>query len=162
MKRALPVATAIAVLALAAGCGDDAVPLSERQREVAEKGAEVMPFELDATTHRFEKDADGLVQTVVADDPADETQVALVRQHLEEEAGRFAEGDFSDPRTIHGDEMPGVRELSRGAEQLDVDYRPIPGGAQITFRTTSQALVDALHAWASAQLEDHGSHAEHG
>ena len=35
----------------------------------------------DATTHRFEPRANGLEQTVVADDPDDTEQVDLIRQH---------------------------------------------------------------------------------
>ncbi len=155
-------AVTLSVLLLLAACGGDPVEVSDRQQEVAERGAEVMPFDLDATTHRFEKTDDGLVQVVVADDPADGDQVALIRQHLRKEAQRFREGDFSDPQSIHGEEMPGVQDLSRGADRLNIRYRSMPAGAEITFRTSSHALVDALHAWASAQVEDHGKHAEHG
>src|SRR5262245_57683033 len=55
----------LAVLAVLAACGP-AGP-TDRQTEVAERGSRVMPLHLDATTHRFEPDADGLTQTVVSD-----------------------------------------------------------------------------------------------
>lgn len=163
MSRAhLVAATLPVLLMLPAGCGDDSVQLSERQQQVAQRGAEVMPFDLDATTHRFEKTDDGVVQVVVADDPTDRDQIALIRQHLRKEARRFARGDFSDPRAIHGKEMPGLEELSRRADQLDIRYRSLSDGAEITLSTSSPALKSALHAWASAQVEDHGRHADHG
>ena len=56
-------------------CGGDDQSLQERQAEVADRSAEVMPFDLDATTHRFEPTATGLVETVVADDRADDEQI---------------------------------------------------------------------------------------
>nr|BFE78375.1 hypothetical protein GCM10020093_009760 [Planobispora longispora] len=52
------------------------------------------------------------MQTVTADDPADASQVRLIREHLTEEAARFGRGDFGDPASIHGERMPGLRELS--------------------------------------------------
>jgi hypothetical protein len=153
----------VAVLALAAGaaaCRGDDDPTGERQDEVAERGAEVMPFDLDATTHRFEPTGDGLVQTVVADDPDDDEQVRLVRQHLTEEAERFATGDYADPAAIHGDDMPGLAELEAGASAITVTYDDTATGGRLTFRTGRAELVDALHRWAEAQTMDHGAHAE--
>jgi hypothetical protein len=149
-----------------AGCGGDGdgdrAATAERRAEVAERGAEVMPFDLDATTHRFEPVDDGLVETVVADDPGDVEQVGLVRQHLAEEAERFADGDLDDPAAIHGEEMPGLDEIAAGAVagRIVVDYRPVEGGGRITYSTDRPALVDALHHWGEAQVSDHGDHAE--
>ena len=60
----------------------------DRQEEVAEKGAEVMPFDLERTTHIFNKQTDGGLQQVISDD-GDVTQIALIRDHLAEEAERF-------------------------------------------------------------------------
>ena len=161
------VAAGMLVLGLAA-CGDDggedrqgdSGANGERQAEVAERGADVMPFDLDATTHRFEPTPDGLVQTVVADDPDDADQVGLVRRHLAEEAERFAAGDYGDPAAIHGDDMPGLAELEAGADAIDVAYADAPDGARVTYTTSDPALVDALHRWSEAQVMDHGAHAE--
>ena len=120
-----------------------------------------MPFDLEATTHRFEARDDGLVQTVVADDPGDAEQVDLVREHLTTEVERFAAGDFGDPASIHGDAMPGLAEVSAAADRIDVAYAEVTAGATITFSTGDPDLVEALHAWGEAQVADHGDHAEH-
>ena len=151
-------AVLVALLVLGGCSGSDEASEAERQAEVAERGADVMPFDLDATTHRFEPTADGLVQTVVADDSADAKQVALVRAHLAEEARRFRGGDYSDPAVIHGHDMPGLADLEDGA--VTVELTEVDAGARLTFTTADPALVDALHAWAEAQLMDHGAHAE--
>jgi hypothetical protein len=113
---------AAVILAAVAGCDAEDDVLADRQAEVAQRGAEVMPFDLEATTHRFESTETGLVQTVTADDPRDREQITLIREHLEEEAGRFAQGDFDDPATIHGHDMPGLAELREGAGSVDIQF----------------------------------------
>ena len=133
-----------------------------RQEEIAEKGAEVMPFDLEKTTHIFEKTETGGVQKVVADDPNDAEQVARIREHLEEEAAAFQRGDLSDPSKIHGEEMPGLEELEAGAEEMNLRYSDLPAGAKIEYETSDPALVAALHDWFDAQVSDHGSDAEGG
>ena len=129
----------------------------DRQAEVAEAGRAVMPFDLDATTHVFEKLQDGGLQIVVAD-ADDAEQVSLIRAHLSEEAERFARGDFHDPATIHGADMPGLHALMTGHERLRVAYREIERGAEIRYTTADAPLVGAIHQWFDAQVRDHGEH----
>jgi len=158
-------ATAAGLLSMAVmACGDDGTDerLAERRAEIADRGADVMPFDLDATTHRFEPSEAGLVQTVVADEPSDTAQVDLIRDHLAQEADRFGRGDYGDPAAIHGDDMPGLAELEAGARRIDVSYDDEPAGGRIDYSTTDAALVAALHRWAEAQTMDHGAHAESG
>jgi hypothetical protein len=135
---------------------------TERQAEVATKGRQVMPFDLDRTTHRFTKAATGGVQTVTADDSTDDQQITLIRQHLTEEVAAFGRGDFGDPATIHGGQMPGLDALQQGYQRITIRYAQQPTGAQITYTASEPNLVDALHAWFDAQVSDHGQHAEHG
>lgn len=133
-----------------------------RQAEVADRGANVMPFDLDRTTHVFTDRPDGGVQAVTADQPDDAEQVRLIREHLRNEAAAFAQGDFGDPATIHGQDMPGLAALQAEAERIEVEYVDLPAGGQLTYTTSAPALVAALHDWFDAQVSDHGSHAEHG
>lgn len=144
------------ILLLAVGC-TPAAP--DRQAEVAERGAEVMPFDLERTTHIFEKRADGGLQQVISDDK-DSAQIALIRAHLAEEAGRFSKGDFHDPAMIHGEEMAGLHELVMGAGEINITYSDLDNGGQILFTTENAALVAALHAWFDQQVADHGAHAQ--
>jgi hypothetical protein len=132
----------------------------DRVAEVAARGERVMPFDLERTTHRFQPSAEGGLQTVVADDPDDSDQVDLIRGHLSDEAARFRAGDFGDPATIHGDDMPGLAELTQGAERIEVRYEDAPAGGRILYRTDDPVLVRAIHDWFEAQLTDHGPHAE--
>ena len=145
----------VALFALA-GCGPAS---TERQAEVAERGAEVMPFDLERTTHIFEKLDNGGLQQVITDD-GDAEQVRLIREHLTEEAERFQNGDFHDPAMIHGDDMAGLHELVTGADRLTITYSDIDDGAQILYSADDPTLVNALHVWFDQQVSDHGSHAE--
>lgn len=132
---------------------------TERQAMIATRGVEVMPFDLEQTTHIFEKREDGGLQQVIANDPADEQQIRLIRTHLTEEAERFRQGDFHDPAMIHGEEMAGLHELILGAERIAIAYSELPDGAQILYTTADAELVSALHVWFDAQVADHGEHA---
>ena len=137
-----------------------ATPQEVRQERVAEKGSEVMPFDLEATTHVYEKTGNGGVQKVVADGPGDAGNVAAIREHLREEAGAFSRGEFSDPASIHGEDMPGLAELEAGAERVEVSYEELPEGARVVLESDDPELVGAVHEWFDAQLSDHGDDAE--
>lgn len=131
----------------------------ERQADVAVRGAEVMPFDLERSTHVFAPTDDGGLQTVRSDD-GDEEQIQLIRDHLREEAGRFARGDFHDPAMIHGSEMPGLHTLVMGADRMTVEYQPVEGGGEIRYTSSDEDIVAAIHEWFAAQRSDHGAHAQ--
>jgi hypothetical protein len=130
-----------------------------RQEDVAKRGAQVMPFDLEQTMHMFQTLADGGRQTVTAQDPSNSAQIALIQAHLQEEAAKFQQGDFSDPATIHGEDMPGLAALKAGAGHIDVQYASLPNGAQIQYTMQEPGLIAALHQWFAAQRSDHGHHA---
>ena len=132
---------------------------TDRQAVVADRGAQVMPFDLERTTHIFEKLDVGGRQQVVSDD-LDAEQIQLIQEHLAEEAHRFGKGDFHDPETIHGAGMPGLHELVQGHERLRIEYSALEHGGQILYTAEDSAMVLAIHKWFDAQLSDHGHHAQ--
>jgi hypothetical protein len=142
---------------LLSACASD----NDRQAQVAQRGAEVMPFDLEQTTHVFDPRDDGGLQKVVVKDPNNSHQIELIREHLSDEAQKFSRGDFSDPAKVHGHDMPGLAELEGGASQIEIRYSSLPDGGQISYRTKNPALVDAIHRWFAAQRADHGRHAMH-
>lgn len=122
-------------------------------------GAGIMPFDLNRTTHVFRMTETGGVQRVVAKDADDAAQIALIQQHLQHEAMQFQAGDFADPATLHGADMPGLSQLQAGAARISVSYDPLPGGAQLMYTTSDPQPITALHQWFGAQLSDHGQDA---
>jgi hypothetical protein len=132
---------------------------SQRQDEVRQKGAQVMPFALDQTVHVFDKTDSGGVQRVLVRRDAPE-QLAMIRSHLRDIAKSFASRDFSKPMHIHGADMPGLADMQAAkADELNADYAELVDGAQITYSSHSPKIVAAIHRWFDAQLNDHGSDA---
>ena len=129
------------------------------QEEVAERGAEVMGFDLDRSTHIFEKIENGGRQQVISDDN-DPEQIKLIQEHMEEIYGQFSAGNFHGPEMIHGEHMPGLHELVMGHEKISIEYSELENGGQILYTTEDAGMVDAIHAWFDAQVSDHGHHAQ--
>jgi hypothetical protein len=136
---------------------------TQRQAEVSERGQDVMPFSLNATTHIFINNPAGGIQQVVAKNPNDATQVSFIREHLQEIRDQFLKGNFSAPSQIHSQNMPGLATLEAAtAGQLIIDYKNIEGGAQLTYTSANADLILALHQWFDAQVSDHGKDAMSG
>lgn len=132
----------------------------ERLAEVATRSVDVMPFNLHDTKHHFVKNAEGGVQQVVARASDDNNQVELVRTHLKEIREQFLQGDFSGPAHIHGDDMPGLRELRESKPgQVEITYKVVDSGAELKYVTSNTELVTAVHSWFDAQVSDHGQDA---
>ena len=139
------------------GCAGS--PSSSHQEMIHNMGSQVMPFDLSKTKHIFEMNESGGIQKVVVRNQKEIDQLPAIRQHLMHEAARFSEGDFSDPTSLHGTGMPGVKELEAGASGLEIEYSEIPDGGQITFKAGELSLITAIHQWFGAQLSDHGADA---
>ena len=157
--------TAVALIAFRThGTPSSAVAAeTQRQAGVSARGAQVMPFELSATTHVFTKTAVGALQKVVVKDPRDAAQIQLIRRHLSDIAQRFARGDFSGPTEIHGEHMPGLADLKKAKPgEISVHYHDLVNGGQIVYSTHKANLIAALHEWIDAQLSDHGADAHEG
>jgi len=149
-------AVGMIVVLIAASFGALAASSEARIREMQHH---VMPFDVSKSVHIFRMTETGGVEQVVVRDTADSDQIALIRQHLKHEAAKFQRGDYSDPATLHGPGMPGLKELHAHASQIRVSYSELPEGAQITFETDDLALLTAVHRWFGAQLSEHGADA---
>lgn len=134
-----------------------------RLDKVAERGAHVMPFALEQTTHVFTKTKQGGVQQVIVKDKGNSEQIKLIRTHLSNISDEFTQGDFSNPAKIHGESMPGLVELRKAKQgQIEIKYRVIADGAEVAYSTKSPNLIKAIHQWFDAQLSDHARHAVSG
>ena len=131
-----------------------------RLDEVARRGAQVMPFSLEQTTHIFTKTEKGGLQQVIVKEIPNTEQVKLIQAHLSKVSREFAQGDFSDPARIHGEDMPGLAELRKAKTgEITIEYKELSNGAQINYSTDDPALIEAVHQWFDAQLSDHAQHA---
>lgn len=132
----------------------------QRLDEVAGRGSQVMPFDLEKTTHIFSKTDTGGIQQVIAKDKSDTVQIDRIRLHLNEIAKEFQQSDYSNPEKIHGASMPGLAELKAAKPgQIKIVYKELPDGAEITYSTHVEKLKLAIHHWFDAQLSDHARYA---
>ncbi len=135
------------------------VSAQTKQENVHHMAHMVMPFDLAKTTHIFRMTESGGVERVLVKDATAKDQVALIQRHLQHEADAFRRGDYSDPASLHGATMPGLKDLQAGAAQMKISYSALPAGAEITFNTADLHLLTAIHRWFGAQLSEHGADA---
>jgi hypothetical protein len=57
--------------------------VNNRQAMVHDRGASIMPFDLNQTTHIFTSTNTGGVEQVIAKDPNNTEQIQLIQQHLQ-------------------------------------------------------------------------------
>lgn len=142
---------------LVVGCS---VALAQTMQEhIHHMGSSVMPFDLAKTTHVFRMTDTGGVQRVIVNDASETGQVKMIRHHLKHEAEAFQHGDYSDPASLHGADMPGLKDLQASSKQIKVSYSDLPNGAEIIFKTANRHLLTAVHRWFGAQLSEHGADA---
>jgi hypothetical protein len=134
--------------------------LMHRQHMIHVHSPMVMPFDMDKVTHYFLKNDRGGILQIKAKDPNDSTQIAMVRSHLKKEQGLFSKADFGDPEKLHGADMPGLKTLTDAKGKFNVDYKELADGAQLTFTSGDEEVIQAIHVWFDAQLRDHGDDAK--
>jgi hypothetical protein len=139
--------------------GNATLLAESRQEHVHQMSHLVMPFDISKTVHIFKMTVSGGVQQVIAKDPGASEQIALIQRHLQHEAERFRYGDYAAPATLHGADMPGLKELQAGAARIKVTYAALPAGAEITLETADLHRLTAVHRWFGAQLSEHGADA---
>lgn len=160
MKKRLITSLSAILLFVAVSVQSAEKASEDRLDEITERGAQVMPFSLERTTHVFSKTGNGGVQQVIVKDSADTEQIQLIRGHLSKISQEFMQGDFSDPEKIHGKDMPGLATLRTAKpDRLKIVYKELHNGAEIDYSTDDMKLVEAIHQWFDAQLSDHARHA---
>ncbi len=134
--------------------------LTARRHMIHRRSAMVMPFNMSKVTHYFIKTEEGGILRIIVKSAADSDQVRLIRKHLLKEQNLFSAGNFRDPKTLHGMNMPGLNILTKSKDKFKVEYKELKSGAQLAFTSNDKTVVNALHVWFAAQLRDHGHDAK--
>ena len=132
-------------------------PQSHQQHmaDVKKHGAEAMGFDQDKTTHHFRLYKDGGAVEVQANEPSDTATIGQIRDHLKQQANKFAAGDFGAPQHTHGWVPPGVDTMIRLRSKIEYQFQPLDRGGRLRITTSdSQALV-AVHQFLRFQIQDH-------
>lgn len=119
------------------------------------RGAEVMGFDQDKTTHHFYLYEDGGAIDVSVKDAADAKNRDAIRSHLPHIAMMFGQGNFSAPMMVHATDVPGTKALAANKDKVSFTYRETPNGGRVDIVTTDAATLKAAHDFMRFQIADH-------
>jgi hypothetical protein len=121
-----------------------------------QRGAMVMGFDQEKTTHHFYLYEDGGAIDVSVKDTADTTNRDAIRAHLPHIAMLFGQGNFEAPMMVHDSKnVPGTAELARLKEKIAYKYKETPKGGRVDIVTTDPAALNAVHDFMKFQIADH-------
>ncbi len=120
------------------------------------RGATAMGVDQYASSHVFEALADGGSITYVATEN-DTVAAAQIRAHLRDIAVLFAAGDFSTPKMVHAQDVPGTAIMKARRNRIRYAVADVPRGAVLRMTTTDRAALGAIRAFISFQRSDHRS-----
>lgn len=127
----------------------------KKDAEMKAHGNAAMGFDQDKTTHHFTMNADGGEIDVAANDAADQDSIGQVRQHLQEIAVAFKQGDFGKPQATHGELPPGALVMQRLKDAITYTYYQTAGGGIVRIYTTNPEARAAVHEFLTYQVGEH-------
>jgi Fe2+ or Zn2+ uptake regulation protein len=127
----------------------------DHSAEMNARGAQVMGFSQEKTTHHFVLTFDGGVIDVRANDVKDIASRDEIRMHFQHIAHSFAAGDFTDPMLVHATKVPGTAAMEQLKDALHWNVVETQGGAKMVVTADNKPALDALHEFLKFQIEDH-------
>jgi hypothetical protein len=119
------------------------------------RGAKVMGFDQEKTTHHFYLHPDGGAIDIAVNDPADATNREAIQAHLPHIAMLFGNGDFSAPMLIHETKVPGTETMTRLKDRIAYRFVKTPKGGRLDITTSDPAALAAVHEFLRFQITDH-------
>ena len=166
--RIVPVLAALVIFPACDGGGAAEAPVLPSTAEFAAlqaRGEEAMGVDQYASSHRFDALSDGgrIELQMDADDPAG---IAEIRQHLQEIAAAFEEGDFRAPAFVHQGEVPGAAAMADKRGAIAYTYQDLPRGGEVRLTTSDPDALHAIHQFMAFQRAEHHAagveHPDHG
>jgi hypothetical protein len=152
-------ALTVSTLALVTGSFLVASPLRAQQDPHAQmnaRGAMVMGFDQDKTTHHFYLYQDGGAIDISVNDATDAKNRDAIRSHLPHIAMMFGQGDFEAPMLVHDTKaVPGTDAMAKAKDKITYKYVETPKGGRVDIVTTDRAALAGLHEFLQFQIRDH-------
>jgi hypothetical protein len=124
--------------------------------DLDQRGAMVMGFDQQKTTHHFFLYENGGAIQVTVKDAGDTTDLDAIRLHLPHIAVMFGQGNFQNPMLVHDrPDVPGTAEMTRLKDRIAYRYREIQNGGRVDIVTTDPAAIAAVHEFLTFQISDH-------
>jgi hypothetical protein len=125
--------------------------------QVNQRGAQVMGFDQDATTHHFRLHPDGGAIDIAVRDDADPASRDAIRSHLPHIARMFGDGNFEAPMLIHQTRVPGTARMADLKSRIRFVYVETPRGGRLDIFTSDGGALAAVHDFMRFQIADHGT-----
>jgi len=135
----------------------DASTHQQHMADLNQHGAEAMGFDQNKTTHHFRLYKDGGAVEVQAKDPADTVSIGQIRDHLKQQAKKFAAGDFGAPQHTHGQVPPGVEAMTKLRSKIQYEFESMEHGGRLRITTADAQALAAVHQFLRFQIEDHAT-----
>jgi hypothetical protein len=120
------------------------------------RGATVMGFDQEKTTHHFYLYEDGGAIDVSVNDAADAANRDAIRSHLPHIATLFGQGNFEAPMAVHDTKtVPGTAEMASLKDKISYRYVESSTGGRVDIVTRDAAALKALHQFLRFQIADH-------
>ncbi len=121
-----------------------------------QRGAMVMGFDQQKTTHHFYLYEDGGAIDVSVKDDGDTVNRDAIRSHLPHISMLFGQGNFEAPMLVHDSKnVPGTAEMGSLHEKISYKYHETPSGGRVDITTTDKAALKAVHEFLKFQIADH-------
>jgi hypothetical protein len=132
------------------------LPLQNHHRGMNDRGATVMGFDQDKTTHHFYLYNDGGAIDIAVKATSNEKDRDAIRAHLSHIAMMFGDGNFDAPMLIHNStSVPGTVVLKERKDALRYSYVETPGGGRVDIVSTDRLALAALHDLLRYQIVEH-------
>ncbi len=125
------------------------------QAQMNQRGAHVMGFDQDKTTHHFVLYPDGGAIEVSVNDAADMVNLDAIRAHLPHIVTMFGDGNFEAPMLVHATDVPGTAEMKKVKDTITWKYEETGKGGRVNITTADAEALEALHAFLRFQIADH-------
>ena len=128
---------------------------TQSHAQMNHRGAQVMGFDQEKTTHHFLLFDDGGAIDVSVKDATDAKNRDAIRSHLPHIAVKFAQGDFEAPLLVHATQVPGTGAMAGLKAKITWTYVETPAGGRVDILTTDPAALKAVHEFLRFQIADH-------
>lgn len=128
---------------------------SQHHADVNARGAHVMGFDQEKTTHHFSLYEDGGAIDVSVKAAVDQVNLDAIRAHLPHIATMFGQGRFDAPMLVHDTKVPGTADMARLKARLIYRYADTPTGGRVNIVAKDAKALAAVHRFLAFQIADH-------
>jgi hypothetical protein len=132
------------------------MPAQDPHQTMNDRGAMVMGFDQDKTTHHFYLYDDGGAIDIAVKDASDTKDRDAIRAHLPHIAMLFGQGNFDAPMLVHDSkDVPGTAVLMKQKDKVVYRYHDTGIGGRVDIVTKDADALAAVHEFLSYQIKEH-------